>query len=53
MERVKDEMISAVSHEMRTPLTAMLGFTEFLLDNEVDLTSSAKSSKPSTMRQSG
>jgi signal transduction histidine kinase/FixJ family two-component response regulator len=36
MERIKDEMISAVSHEMRTPLTAMLGFTEFLLENEVD-----------------
>lgn len=37
MERIKDEMISAVSHEMRTPLTAMLGFTEFLLDNEVEI----------------
>jgi signal transduction histidine kinase len=36
MERMKDEMISAVSHEMHTPLTAMLGFTEFLLENEVD-----------------
>ncbi|RNC67739.1 MAG: response regulator [Desulfuromonadales bacterium] len=36
MERMKDEMISAVSHEMHTPLTAMMGFTEFLLDNEVD-----------------
>lgn len=36
MERVKDEMISAVSHEMRTPLTAMLGFTEFLMSNEVE-----------------
>lgn len=35
VERVKDEMISAVSHEMRTPLTAMLGFTEFMLENEV------------------
>lgn len=35
MEKVKDEMISAVSHEMRTPLTAMLGFSEFLLNNEV------------------
>ena len=34
MERMKDEVISAVSHEMRTPLTAMLGFTEFLLENE-------------------
>ncbi len=37
MEKVKDEMISAVSHEMRTPLTAMLGFSEFLLNNEVGL----------------
>lgn len=36
MERIKDEMISAVSHEMRTPLTAMLGFTEFLLDNAIE-----------------
>lgn len=36
MERMKDEMISAVSHEMHTPLTAMMGFTEFLLENEVD-----------------
>ena len=36
MERMKDEMISAVSHEMRTPLTAMMGFTEFLLENDVD-----------------
>ena len=35
MERMKDEVLSAVSHEMRTPLTAMLGFTEFLLENEV------------------
>jgi two-component system phosphate regulon sensor histidine kinase PhoR len=36
IEQMKDEMISAVSHEMRTPLTAMLGFTEFLLENEVE-----------------
>lgn len=36
MERMKDEMISAVSHEMRTPLTAMLGYTEFLLESRVD-----------------
>ena len=35
IERIKDEMISAVSHEMRTPLTAMLGYTEFILDNPV------------------
>jgi signal transduction histidine kinase len=36
IEQMKDEMISAVSHEMRTPLTAMLGFTEYLQENEVD-----------------
>lgn len=36
VEQIKDEMISAVSHEMRTPLTAMLGFTEFLLANPVN-----------------
>jgi two-component system, OmpR family, phosphate regulon sensor histidine kinase PhoR len=35
MERMKDELVSAVSHEMRTPLTAMLGYTEFMLDNQV------------------
>ncbi|GFE56569.1 ATP-binding protein [Geobacter sp. AOG1] len=35
LERLKDEMVSAVSHEMRTPLTAILGFTEFMLENEV------------------
>ncbi|AMV71344.1 hypothetical protein JCM30471_31810 [Desulfuromonas carbonis] len=32
MERLKDEMISSVSHEMRTPLTAILGFLEFILE---------------------
>jgi len=36
MDRLKDEMISAVSHEMRTPLTAMIGYIDFLLENEVD-----------------
>lgn len=35
LERAKDEMISAVSHEMRTPLTAILGFVEYLIENEV------------------
>jgi signal transduction histidine kinase len=36
LEKEKDEMLSAVSHEMRTPLTAMLGFVEYLLENEVE-----------------
>ncbi|MBE0596341.1 MAG: PAS domain-containing protein, partial [Desulfuromonadales bacterium] len=35
LEHLKDEMISSVSHEMRTPLTAMLGFVEYLLENPV------------------
>jgi PAS domain S-box-containing protein len=35
IERVKDEMLSAVSHEMRTPLTAILGFLEFIIENPV------------------
>ncbi len=36
IERIRDEMISALSHEMRTPLTAMIGFTELLLEQEVE-----------------
>jgi hypothetical protein len=36
VERVKDEIISAVSHEMRTPLTAIMGYAEFMLENEGD-----------------
>ena len=36
VEQMKEDMLSSVSHEMRTPLTAMIGFTEFLLNNEVD-----------------
>jgi PAS domain S-box-containing protein len=36
IDRIKDEMISAVSHEMRTPLTAMLGYIGFILENKVD-----------------
>ncbi len=33
LERVKDDLLSTVSHEMQTPLTAMLGFTELLLEH--------------------
>lgn len=34
--RLKDEMLSAISHEMRTPLTAILGFNELLLNEKID-----------------
>lgn len=34
--RMKDEMLSAVSHEMRTPLTSIIGFIDFMLEFEVD-----------------
>ena len=36
LEQTREELLSAVSHEMRTPLTAISGFTELLLD-EPDL----------------
>jgi len=36
MEHMKEAMLSTISHEMRTPLSAMLGFLEFVLENEVE-----------------
>ncbi len=37
INRMKDEMLSSVSHEMRTPLTAVLGYTDLLLNGDVDV----------------
>ncbi len=34
--RMKDEMLSSISHEMRTPLTAILGFNELLMQESID-----------------
>ncbi len=36
MERMKDEIISAVSHEMRTPLTAIVGYIQLMVENQLD-----------------
>ena len=35
-ERLKAELISIVSHELRTPLASVLGFTNLLLERDVD-----------------
>ncbi len=36
IEKMKDALLSNISHEMRTPLTSMLGFLEFVIENELD-----------------
>lgn len=36
IDRMKDEMLSAVSHEMRTPLTAIIGYVDYMLDSDVN-----------------
>lgn len=35
LSRAKDEMVSMVSHEMRTPLATMVGFAELLVTRDV------------------
>jgi signal transduction histidine kinase/CheY-like chemotaxis protein len=35
MNRVKDEIISVVNHELRTPLASVVGFAELLLSREL------------------
>jgi signal transduction histidine kinase len=35
-ERVKSELVSIVSHEVRTPLASVLGFTSLMLQHEFD-----------------
>ena len=42
MEHMKEAMLSTISHEMRSPLTAMLGFLEFVIENHVDDTATER-----------
>src|SRR5205823_6173455 len=35
-ERLKDELLSVVSHEFRTPLASLIGFSELLMTREFD-----------------
>jgi signal transduction histidine kinase len=37
LEGAREEVFSMVSHEMRTPLTAILGFSEYLMENDAAL----------------
>lgn len=36
LEQMKTDMVSVLTHEIRTPLTAMLGYTELLLGHELE-----------------
>jgi PAS domain S-box-containing protein len=35
-DRLKSELVATVSHELRTPLASILGFTELLIERELD-----------------
>ncbi|PLX71508.1 MAG: hypothetical protein C0614_14340, partial [Desulfuromonas sp.] len=37
LDKLKDEFISIAAHELRTPMTAILGYTELILDQLSDL----------------
>jgi PAS domain S-box-containing protein len=38
LNEAKDRFISIISHDLRTPFSSILGFTDFLLSNSPDLT---------------
>jgi PAS domain S-box-containing protein len=51
--RAKDEFLAGVGHELRTPLSAILGLTEILLEDEVTPLSVSQHSAIDTIRASG
>lgn len=38
VDRLKTELLTTVAHELRTPLTSILGFSEILLNRQLDVT---------------
>ena len=52
LERTKEELLATVSHEMRTPLTAIAGFSELLLD-EPTLTEPVRRHVETIFQESG
>ena len=51
--RAKDEFLAGVGHELRTPLSAVLGLTEILLDDEVTPLTPPQQSAIETIPASG
>lgn len=50
MERTRSALLSAVSHDLRTPLAAITGTAEALLDEHTDLSTAARSELLETIR---
>ena len=51
--RAKDEFLAGVGHELRTPLSAVLGLTEILLEDELSPLTPPQQSAVETIRASG